>query len=135
MTKDKTKFCFCARAIPPAVRWPRLSCVISRRSFRVYSAGLELGRQSFTIRVMEEIGVDMSDHRSKSLLSTWKSSFWISDHRSANRAEQNVHLSWYGASLAWPFEDPASAAAMRLKGWPSSARVRGQIDAKVRECY
>lgn len=103
--------------------------------FEVYSAGLEAkGVNPYTIQVMEEAGVDMSGHTSKSV------SLFLGKYHFGYRitvcaqAEANCPI-FPGIStrLHWPFEDPAAFEGDEAAKLEKFRQVRDQIEAKIKE--
>ena len=103
--------------------------------FEVFSAGIEpKGLNSFTIRVMKEIGFDMSDHRSKS---TCEYLGWINFSylvTVCDEAEAQCPVAFLGISqrLFWPFEDPAKVEGSEEEKLAKFREVGDQIDAKIK---
>jgi arsenate reductase len=103
--------------------------------FDVYSAGLEPSVVNpYAIRVMEEIGVDMSSHRSKSLNEYLGKVHFAYLITVCDRAEQKCPI-FPGMSirLNWPFEDPAMVTGSDELKMSKFRQVRDQIDLKVLE--
>jgi arsenate reductase len=109
--------------------------------FEVHSAGLEPSVVNpYTIRAMEEIGVDMSAHRSKSLTEYMGKVHFAYMITVCDRAEQKYPIfPGMGVRLHWPFEDPAAITGSeeeKLAGEAKLARfrqVRGEIEKKIVE--
>ncbi|MEQ8789832.1 MAG: arsenate reductase ArsC [Pirellulaceae bacterium] len=103
--------------------------------FVVYSAGLEpKGVHPLTIQVMEELGVSLAEHRSKSLdefLGRTPVRYVIVVCEGAERRCPSV---WpFGATtLFWPFDDPAAYEGSREARLEKFRSVRDQIDDKIR---
>jgi len=101
--------------------------------FEVHSAGLEpKGLNPYTAWVLEEIGVDPSQHRSKSLreyLGRVNFGYLITV---CSDAEKNCPI-FPGVSvrLHWPFEDPAKAEGSDEEKLAKFREVRDQIDARI----
>ncbi len=101
--------------------------------FEVHSAGLEpKGLNPYTVRVLEEIGVDPSQHRSKGLrdyLGRVNFGYLITV---CSDAEKNCPI-FPGVSvrLYWPFEDPAKAEGSGEEKLAKFREVRDQIDARI----
>lgn len=102
--------------------------------FNVCSAGTEpKGVNPFTVRAMKEIGIDMSDARSKNLDEFLGK---LAVHILVvvcNDADQKCPAVWPGVleRLFWPFEDPAAATGSDEVRMESFRRVRDVIDAKI----
>jgi arsenate reductase len=103
--------------------------------FDVYSAGLEpTVVNPFTIQVMDEIGVNMSTHRSKHLdeyIGKVRFDYLITV---CDNAEKKCpYFPGVGIRLHWPFEDPASASGNVAEKLAKFRQVRDLIDSRVRE--
>lgn len=103
--------------------------------FEVHSAGLEpKGLNPYTLRVMTEMGIDMSGHRSKDVTEyLGKTNFGyliiVCSH-----AEQNCPTAFLGAAqrMSWPFDDPAAAQGTDAEILAKFRQVRGQMDERIR---
>ena len=101
----------------------------------VFSAGIEpKGLNPYTVRVMEEIGIDMSGHRSKSTreyLGRVNFAYLITV---CSEAEEQCPVAFLGISkrLFWPFEDPARFEGADQEKLAKFRQVRDQIDAKIK---
>ena len=103
--------------------------------FEVFSAGLEPGVVNpFTIRVMEEIGIDMHDHTSKGLdqfLGKVHFGYLITV---CDMAEQRCPIfPGMGVRLHWSFEDPASYKGSEVEKLAKFRQVRDQIEARIKQ--
>jgi len=101
--------------------------------FEVYSAGLEpKGINPFTIQVMDEWGIDLSEHSSKDLQQyLGKVHFAYLITVCDNAEERCPFFPGTGTRMHWSFEDPAAfKAAMREAR--QVPQVRDQIDARIR---
>lgn len=100
-----------------------------------YSAGLEPTIVNpYAIRVMEEIGIDMSGKRSKSFrefLGRMQFGYVIGVCR---KAEKQCPVIFPGVRncLSWPFEDPATFEGTEEEKLNKYREVRDQIEARVR---
>jgi len=103
--------------------------------FDVFSAGLEPSVVNpLTICVMEEIGLDMSAHRSKNLLEYMGKVHFGYLITVCDRAEEKCPIfPGMGARLHWPFEDPAKVMGSEDEKLAKFRQVRDLIDSKVRE--
>jgi arsenate reductase (thioredoxin) len=103
--------------------------------FEPFSAGLEPKELNpLTVKVMEEIGIDMSGHRSKGI-----GEFLGKEHFEylvtvCHDAEQNCPRVWPGVNqrLQWSFEDPAAFEGPQEEKLAKFRQVRDLIQAKVR---
>jgi arsenate reductase len=103
--------------------------------FDVFSAGLEpRGVNPLTVAVMDEIGIDIRQQRSKSV------SEFLGRARVGcaifvcPRAEQSCpHMyPFVTKTLSWPFDDPAAVAGTPEEILRKFREVRDQIDRKIR---
>jgi arsenate reductase len=103
-------------------------------TFDVQSAGLEpKGINPCTVRVMAEVGYDMSGHRSKSLrefMGHTHSRYVITvcGHADAY-CPQGLWSS--GQKLHWPFDDPAAFVGSDEEKLAQFRLIRDQIDQKI----
>ena len=102
--------------------------------FEAYSAGLEpKGINPYTVQVMNEIGLDVSSQRSKSLmeyLGRVHMGFVITV---CDRAEANCPIFPFGTlRLHWSFEDPAAFEGSEPEKLAKFREVRDQIDQRIR---
>ena len=103
--------------------------------FEVFSAGLEPGVvHPYTIRVMNEVGVDMSKHRSKSLSEYMGKMHFGYLITVCDRAEKKCPIfPGMGIRMHWPFEDPAKEEGSEAEKLTKFRQVRDLIDLRVRE--
>ncbi|MDR3573650.1 MAG: arsenate reductase ArsC [Anaerolineaceae bacterium] len=103
--------------------------------FEVYSAGLEPKTiHPMTIKVMEEIGFDMSSQYSKPLtLYLGKVHFGYLITVCSDAEKECPIFPGMGMRLHWPFEDPARFAGTEEEKLEKFREVRNQIDQKVHE--
>ena len=101
--------------------------------FAVYSAGLEPQEiNPYTLRVMQESGVDMSGQRAKSLNEYIdKLHFGYLITVCSNAEEKCPSFPGMGMRLHWPFEDPAAFEGTDEARLEKFRQVRDQIEAKV----
>lgn len=79
--------------------------------FEIHSAGLDPSViNPFTIKVMEEIGYDMSEHEAKSVREYLGKQQFTYVITVCSKAEDRCPTSFLGElhRLHWPFEDPAA---------------------------
>lgn len=102
--------------------------------FDVYSAGLEpKGIHPCTVKVMEEIGFDMSGHSSKDLQQyLGKIQFDTVITVCANAEERCPTVPGVGTRLHWPFDDPTAFKGTDDELLARFREVRDQISAKIR---
>ena len=101
--------------------------------FEVYSAGLKPSAiHPYTRQVMEEIGIDMSSHRSKGL-KQWlgKVHFGYLITVCARAEEQCPIFLGTGQCLSCPFEDPVAAQGSEEEKLAKFREVRDQIDQRI----
>lgn len=102
--------------------------------FDVYSAGLEAqGVNPYTIRVLEEIGVDTSAHTSDRIfdyIGKLAPDYLITV---CSHAEKNCPHVWPGATtrLHWPFDDPAAVGGSDERRLAAFRSARGEIEKRV----
>jgi arsenate reductase len=101
--------------------------------FEVYSAGLRPGEiHRLTIRIMEEVGVDMCGHYSKSLHQfLGKVHFGYLITVCSNAEEECPIFPGMGIRLHWPIEDPAAFEGSEEEKLAKFRQVRDEIDARV----
>jgi len=103
--------------------------------FEVHSAGIEpKGINPYTCRVLEEIGLDISQHRSKDVreyLGHVHMSYVITV---CSNAEENCPIFPFATiRLHWPFDDPAAFEGPDDATLARFREVRDQIDARIQE--
>jgi len=101
--------------------------------YEAYSAGLQPGQvHPLTIQVMQEIGIDMSAHRSKSVqeyLGKIRFGYVITV---CSHAEQNCpFIPGAGTRLHWPFDDPAAVTGSQAEKLEKFRQVRDEIKAHI----
>jgi len=103
--------------------------------FEVYSAGLEpKGVNPYTIRVMEEAGVDMSGHHSKSLgeyINKINFSYLITV--CSNADQRCPYFPGMGIRMHWPFEDPVAVEGSEAEKMAKFRLVRDQIKGRIKK--
>ena len=101
--------------------------------YEAYSAGLQPGQvHPLTIRVMEETGVDMSAHRSKSVQEyIGKVRFGYVITVCGNADKNCPFIPGAGTRLHWPFEDPAAAAGSEAEKLAKFRQVRDEIKESI----
>lgn len=101
--------------------------------YDVNSAGVEPKEiHPMTIQVMEELGINMSRHTSKSL-STFigKTDFAYLITVCSKAEEQCPYFPGMGTRLSWRFEDPAAAQGSIEERLAVFRKVRDQIEACI----
>ncbi len=103
--------------------------------FEVYSAGLEpKGLNPYTVRVLEEIGVDTRQHYSKTLNTFMGKVHFGYLITVCSNAEQYCPIfPGMGKRMHWPFEDPAAFVGSEEETLQKFREIRDQIDARVRQ--
>ncbi len=104
--------------------------------FEAYSAGLEpKGVNPFTVQVMEEIGIDISNQRSKSVSEYLAKVHFRYLITVCDDAEKNCPVVWLGVNqhLHWSLEDPAAFEGTEDEKLAKFRQVRDQIEARIRE--
>jgi len=102
--------------------------------FEVFSAGLEPhGVNPYTIAVMDEVGYDMSDHRSKHIDDfIGKVDFDYLITVCGNADERCPVFPGMGTRLHWPFEDPAAYQGPEEQKIALFRQVREEIREKIK---
>ena len=103
--------------------------------FEAFSAGLESNEiNPFTFRVMEEIGFDLSGHRSKGIEEYLGKEHFQYLVTLCDDAEKNCPRVWPGINqrLHWSFEDPSAFKGNEEEKLAKFRQVRDQIQEKVR---
>ncbi|MCX6054160.1 MAG: arsenate reductase ArsC [Chloroflexi bacterium] len=102
--------------------------------FEVYSAGLEpKGVNPFSIRVMSEVGIDISAQKSKSVSEYLGKVLVQILITVCDDAEKNCPTNWPGITkkLHWSFEDPAAFIGSEDEKLSKFREIRDQIDQKI----
>jgi arsenate reductase len=104
--------------------------------FEAHSAGLDpKGINPYTVRVMEELGYDLSGQSSKDCevyLGREHFGYLITV---CAHAEANCPTTWPGVTqrLHWAFEDPAAFVGSEGDTLAKFREVRDQIDVRIKE--
>lgn len=105
--------------------------------YEVHSAGLEpKGINPYTIRVMEEVGIRLNDHTSKSVKEYMGKVHVAYFFTVCDQAEKNcprAFLMSVGRHVFWGFEDPVAFEGTDEEKLAKFREVRDQIDQKVKE--
>jgi arsenate reductase (thioredoxin) len=101
--------------------------------FDVYSAGLEPGEiNPHTKKVMEEIGIDISNQRSKGLMEFMgKMHIGYLITVCSNAEEKCPFFPGIAKRLHWPFDDPATFEGTEEEKLAKFREVRDQIKEKI----
>jgi arsenate reductase len=106
---------------------------LSGGHFDVFSAGLEpKGVHPLTVRVLDEIGIDTSAHKSKSLqtfVGVKNFDFLITVCSQAD--EKCPIFPGMGKRLHWPFEDPAAFQGSDAEKLAKFREVRDRISKEI----
>jgi arsenate reductase len=100
-----------------------------------YSAGLEpKGLNPLTVKVMEEVGIDMRGHRSKHTREYLGHKYFGYLIIVCADAEENCPVIFVnvGKRLFWPFDDPARFEGTEAERLAKFRAVRDQIAARIR---
>lgn len=103
--------------------------------FEVHSAGLEpKGLNPYTIRVMAEMGIELSGHRSKDVTEYLGKTSFRYLIIVCDQAERNCPTTFLGAlqRLSWPFNDPAAVQGSEAEMLEKFRAVRDQMDERIR---
>jgi arsenate reductase (thioredoxin) len=103
--------------------------------FEPFSAGLEpKGINPLTVRVMQEIGFDLSGNRSKGIDEFMGKVHFEYLVTLCHDAEENCPRIWPGVNtrLHWSFEDPAAFEGGEEDKLKKFRQIRDQIQNKVR---
>jgi arsenate reductase len=104
--------------------------------YDVYSAGLEpKGINPFTVEVMSENGLDISQQRSKSVREYMGRMHFDYLVTVCAHAERNCPTTFlgFGTKLHWEFDDPAAFTGSRQETLARFRTVRDQIDARIQD--
>jgi arsenate reductase (thioredoxin) len=103
--------------------------------FEVHSAGLEPSViNPYTVRVLEEVGIDTSQQHAKPLATYVGRVHFGYLITVCSKAEEKCPIfPGMGVRLHWPFEDPAAFEGSDAEKMVKFRQVRDQIEAKVKE--
>jgi arsenate reductase (thioredoxin) len=101
--------------------------------FEVYSAGLEpTGVSPYAIQAMQEIGIDISRHRSKSVMDYLGRVHMGMVITVCSRAEERCPIFPFTTQrLYWPFEDPAAFVGTEGETLAKFREVRDRISERL----
>jgi len=101
--------------------------------FEVHSAGLEpTVINPFTVKVLEEVGIDTSSQHAKSLETYLGTDFSYLITVCANAEERCPVFPGMGTRLHWPFEDPAAFEGSDEEKTEKFREIRGKIETKIK---
>ena len=104
--------------------------------FEAYSAGLEpKGMNPITIQVMEEIGINVSDQRSKGVDECLGKVLFQHLITVCDDADKNCPTIWPGISnrMHWSFEDPATFEGSDEEKLVKFRQIRDQIEIRIKQ--
>jgi arsenate reductase len=102
--------------------------------FEVFSAGTKPSRvRPEAIAVMNELGIDISGHRSKSVDEFTSQEFDTVVTVCDNAKESCPVFPGRSRRLHWPFEDPAAVEGSELHRQEAFRRIRDQIRGRILE--
>jgi arsenate reductase len=102
--------------------------------FEAYSAGLEpKGLHPLTVRVMDEIGIDVSAQRSKGVGEYLGKVLFQYLITVCDEAEKNCPSVWPGVNVRmhWSFEDPAAFEGTQEQKLAKFREIRDRIEQKI----
>ena len=102
--------------------------------FEAHSAGLEpKGLNPLTVKVMEEVGIDLSGQTSKSVEVYLGKTLFQYLVTVCDDADRNCPTVWPGVStrLHWSFQDPAAVEGTEAEKLAKFREVRDLIDQKI----
>lgn len=82
------------------------------------------GLNPFTVKVMQEVGIDVSKRQSKSVENYLGKTLFRDLVTVCDDADQNCPTVWLGVNTRthWSFEDPVNSKALRRKNLQSSVK-------------
>ena len=105
-------------------------------TFEPHSAGLEpKGINPFTVRVMEEVGIDISGQHSKGIETYLGKVLFQYLITVCDDADKNCPSVWPGVNtrMHWSFEDPARFPGSEEEKLAKFREVRDRIEKRIRE--
>jgi arsenate reductase len=103
--------------------------------FEAHSAGLDPnGVNPFTLEVMDEVGINISNQRSKGIEIYYGKTFFHYVITVCDDADKNVPTAWLGihARIHWSFEDPAKFVGTERERLAKFREIRNLIENKIR---
>ena len=104
--------------------------------FEAHSAGLEpKGMNPFTVKVMQEVGIDVSGQKSKGIGEYLGKVLFQYLITVCDDAEKNCPSTWPGISKRehWSFEDPAALEGTESEKLAKFREIRGQIEVRIKD--
>ena len=104
--------------------------------YEAFSAGLEPKPVNpFTVRVMQEVGIDISGQRSKGVNAYLGKVHIRTLITVCDEADKNCPTVWPGVAqrLHWSFPDPAAFEGLEEEKLAFFRQVRDQIEVRIRE--
>jgi len=105
-------------------------------NFEAHSAGLEpKGMNSLTIKVMKEIGLNVSSQKSKGVDEYLGKMLFQHLITVCDDADKNCPTTWPGISnrMHWSFEDPAVFEGTDEEKLAKFRQIRDQIEQKIKD--
>jgi arsenate reductase len=103
--------------------------------FDAHSAGLEPnGMNPLTLQVMNEVGINISNQRSKSIEIYFGKTYFHYVITVCDDADKNCPTVWLGVHtrMSWSFEDPAKFVGTKEERLTKFREVRNLIENKIR---
>ncbi|HEU0294330.1 MAG TPA: arsenate reductase ArsC [Anaerolineales bacterium] len=103
--------------------------------FEAYSAGLEpKGLNPFTLKVMQEVGIDVSGQTSKGVDTYLGKVLFQYLITVCDDAEKNCPTVWPGVNnrMHWSFQDPAAVEGTDAEKLAKFREIRDLIEAKIK---
>lgn len=103
--------------------------------FEAHSAGLKpSGVNPFTIQVLQEVGIDISENRSKGIETYLGKTLFQYLITVCDEADKNCPTVWTGVNqrLHWSFEDPVAFEGTDAEKLAKFREIRDQIDERIK---
>lgn len=103
--------------------------------FEAHSAGLKpSGVNPFTIQVLQEVGIDISENRSKGIETYLGKTLFQYLITVCDYADKNCPTVWTGVNqrLHWSFEDPVAFEGTDAEKLAKFREIRDQIDERIK---
>lgn len=104
--------------------------------FEAYSAGLKpTGLNPFTVKVMQEVGIDVSNQQSKGVEKYLGKTLFRYLVTVCDDADQNCPTVWPGVNtrMHWSFEDPAKFEGSEEEKLAKFREIRDLIEKKIKD--